>query len=231
MAAAATAAAASASFPAAVAPRRDGRRPSRVSAAATTPAEAAAALAAVPAPPAAPLVRVVPESLQRESGCLVAGFRERGAGAGLADGDGFGDAAAGGGGEGPGAMEYLTSVLSSKVYDVAIESPLQLATKLSERLGVNLWIKREDLQPVIDGDAQPSIYLLPPRHLFWVGFVFMDAVIYAFLLQKKHHAFIEMPEYRNYSCSLCLWIHFAPLSNQAHCNFLITVGLLGCLPR
>ncbi|KAF2940972.1 hypothetical protein DAI22_03g313300 [Oryza sativa Japonica Group] len=45
-------------------------------------------------------------------------------------------------------MEYLTSVLSSKVYDVAIESPLQLATKLSERLGVNLWIKREDLQPV-----------------------------------------------------------------------------------
>jgi hypothetical protein len=95
----------------------------------------------------------------------VAGFRERGAGAGLADGDGFGDAAAGGGGEGPGAMEYLTSVLSSKVYDVAIESPLQLATKLSERLGVNLWIKREDLQPVIDGDAQPSIYL-PPATFF-----------------------------------------------------------------
>ncbi|XP_034913659.1 threonine dehydratase biosynthetic, chloroplastic-like [Populus alba] len=46
------------------------------------------------------------------------------------------------------AMEYLTNILSSKVYDVANESPLQLAPKLSERLGVNMWLKREDLQPV-----------------------------------------------------------------------------------
>ncbi|XP_020208810.1 threonine dehydratase biosynthetic, chloroplastic [Cajanus cajan] len=47
-----------------------------------------------------------------------------------------------------GAMTYLTNILSSKVYDVAIESPLQLAPKLSDRLGVNVWLKREDLQPV-----------------------------------------------------------------------------------
>ncbi|XP_015951500.1 threonine dehydratase biosynthetic, chloroplastic [Arachis duranensis] len=47
-----------------------------------------------------------------------------------------------------GAMTYLTNILSSKVYDVAIESPLQLAPKLSERLGVKVWLKREDLQPV-----------------------------------------------------------------------------------
>lgn len=46
------------------------------------------------------------------------------------------------------AMGYLTNILSSKVYDVAIESPLQLAPKLSERLGVQVWLKREDLQPV-----------------------------------------------------------------------------------
>lgn len=46
------------------------------------------------------------------------------------------------------AMEYLTSILASKVYDVAYESPLQLASKLSERWGVNVWLKREDLQPV-----------------------------------------------------------------------------------
>ena len=46
------------------------------------------------------------------------------------------------------AMGYLTNILSSKVYDVAIESPLQLATKLSERLGNQVWLKREDLQPV-----------------------------------------------------------------------------------
>ncbi|PWA39817.1 threonine dehydratase biosynthetic protein [Artemisia annua] len=46
------------------------------------------------------------------------------------------------------AMEYLTSILTSKVYDVAVESPLQHAAKLSERLGVDIWLKREDAQPV-----------------------------------------------------------------------------------
>lgn len=46
------------------------------------------------------------------------------------------------------AMEYLTNILSAKVYDVAIESPLQFAPKLSERLGVKVFLKREDLQPV-----------------------------------------------------------------------------------
>ena len=46
------------------------------------------------------------------------------------------------------AFSHLTNILSSKVYDVAMESPLELATKLSERLGVEVWLKREDLQPV-----------------------------------------------------------------------------------
>lgn len=46
------------------------------------------------------------------------------------------------------AMDYLTNILASKVYDVAYESPLQLAPKLSERWGANVWLKREDLQPV-----------------------------------------------------------------------------------
>lgn len=46
------------------------------------------------------------------------------------------------------AMEYLTNIFSSKVYDVAYETPLELASKLSARLGVNFWLKREDLQPV-----------------------------------------------------------------------------------
>lgn len=46
------------------------------------------------------------------------------------------------------AMEYLTKILSSKVYDVAVESPLQFAERLSETLGTNVFLKREDLQPV-----------------------------------------------------------------------------------
>lgn len=45
-------------------------------------------------------------------------------------------------------MEQLTSILNSRVYEVAVESPLDFAPKFSERLGVEMWLKREDLQPV-----------------------------------------------------------------------------------
>ncbi|KAF3789480.1 D-cysteine desulfhydrase [Nymphaea thermarum] len=48
----------------------------------------------------------------------------------------------------PSTMAYLTRILSSRVYDVAIETPLQYATKLSDRSGVHIWLKRQDLQPV-----------------------------------------------------------------------------------
>lgn len=39
-------------------------------------------------------------------------------------------------------------ILQARVYDVAIESPLQPAPQLSKRLKQPVWIKREDLQPV-----------------------------------------------------------------------------------
>uniref|UniRef100_A0A7N0TT66 threonine ammonia-lyase n=1 Tax=Kalanchoe fedtschenkoi TaxID=63787 RepID=A0A7N0TT66_KALFE len=83
--------------------------------------------------PSPPVVVVSPESLKYESGSLGAVPRE---------------AARGGGGGVHRAMSYLTRILSSKVYDVAVESPLEHAPKLSERVGSNIWIKREDLQPV-----------------------------------------------------------------------------------
>src|SRR3989440_4521186 len=44
--------------------------------------------------------------------------------------------------------DYLERVLKARVYDVAIESPLELAPALSQRLKNRLLIKREDLQPV-----------------------------------------------------------------------------------
>ena len=44
--------------------------------------------------------------------------------------------------------DYLKRILSSRVYDVAIETPLDFAPNLSRRLGNRLLIKREDLQPV-----------------------------------------------------------------------------------
>jgi threonine dehydratase len=43
---------------------------------------------------------------------------------------------------------YLERILKAKVYDVAIESPLDAAPRLSRRLGNDVFLKREDLQPV-----------------------------------------------------------------------------------
>ena len=44
--------------------------------------------------------------------------------------------------------DYVTKILKARVYDVARETPLELAPKLSSRLGSEVWLKREDLQPV-----------------------------------------------------------------------------------
>ncbi len=44
--------------------------------------------------------------------------------------------------------KYVERVLRARVYDVAIESPLDHAAGLSRRLGNSIYIKREDLQPV-----------------------------------------------------------------------------------
>jgi len=46
------------------------------------------------------------------------------------------------------AIDYLERILNSRVYDVAVETPLELAPNLSARLGNRLMLKREDMQPV-----------------------------------------------------------------------------------
>ena len=46
------------------------------------------------------------------------------------------------------ADDYLARILRAKVYDVAIDSPLDAAPRLSARLGNTVLLKREDLQPV-----------------------------------------------------------------------------------
>ena len=45
-------------------------------------------------------------------------------------------------------QSYLKRILTARVYDVAIESPLELAPSLSARIGNNVLLKREDMQPV-----------------------------------------------------------------------------------
>jgi threonine dehydratase len=46
------------------------------------------------------------------------------------------------------ASPYIERILKARVYDVAIESPLEEAPRLSRRLGNRVLLKREDLQPV-----------------------------------------------------------------------------------
>jgi len=45
-------------------------------------------------------------------------------------------------------IDYLEKILLARVYDVAIESPLEVAPALSKRLGNTVLLKREDVQPV-----------------------------------------------------------------------------------
>ena len=44
--------------------------------------------------------------------------------------------------------DYLEKVLNAQVYDVAVETPLDLAGNLSARVHNRIWLKREDMQPV-----------------------------------------------------------------------------------
>ncbi|MDA8225743.1 MAG: threonine ammonia-lyase, biosynthetic [Betaproteobacteria bacterium] len=45
-------------------------------------------------------------------------------------------------------FDYLTAILTARVYDVAQESPLEFATGLSARINNRVLLKREDMQPV-----------------------------------------------------------------------------------
>ncbi|BAT96019.1 hypothetical protein LR48_Vigan02g075900 [Vigna angularis] len=75
------------------------------------------------------------------------------------------------------ALSYLTNIITSKVYDVAIESPLQLATKLSGKLGVKVWLKREDLQPVFSFKIRGAYNMMAklPRELLEKGVICSSA--------------------------------------------------------
>jgi len=44
--------------------------------------------------------------------------------------------------------DYLERILRARVYDVAVETPLEVASNLSARLSNRLLLKREDMQPV-----------------------------------------------------------------------------------
>jgi threonine dehydratase len=46
------------------------------------------------------------------------------------------------------ASPYIERILRARVYDVAVETPLEEAARLSQRIGARVFLKREDLQPI-----------------------------------------------------------------------------------
>lgn len=61
--------------------------------------------------------------------------------------------------------DYLERILTARVYDVAQESPLEIAPNLSERLNNRVLLKREDMQPVFSfklRGAYNKMAQLPP---------------------------------------------------------------------
>ncbi|MGV6873344.1 threonine ammonia-lyase, biosynthetic [Pseudochelatococcus sp. B33] len=66
----------------------------------------------------------------------------------------------------PDKQNYIRRILTSSVYDVAIESPLDPMKRLSQRLNTPVFLKREDLQPVYSfklRGAYNKIALLTPE--------------------------------------------------------------------
>jgi threonine dehydratase len=64
--------------------------------------------------------------------------------------------------------DYLEKILNAQVYDVAIETPLDLAPSLSARMGNRVLFKREDMQPVFSfklRGAYNKIIKLSPEKL------------------------------------------------------------------
>ncbi len=63
--------------------------------------------------------------------------------------------------------DYLEKILTARVYDVAVETPLDAAPNLSARIGNHLLLKREDMQPVfsfkIRGAYNKMAHLTPAQ--------------------------------------------------------------------
>jgi threonine dehydratase len=64
-------------------------------------------------------------------------------------------------------MDYLEKILNARVYDVAVETPLELAPNLTARCGNRILLKREDMQPVFSfklrGAYNKIVHLTPAQ--------------------------------------------------------------------
>ena len=65
-------------------------------------------------------------------------------------------------------IDYLQKILTARVYDVAIESPLDIAPTLSQRMDNRIYLKREDMQSVFSfklRGAYNKMANLPPAKI------------------------------------------------------------------
>ncbi|ULJ59288.1 threonine ammonia-lyase, biosynthetic [Wielerella bovis] len=73
--------------------------------------------------------------------------------------------------------DYLTRILTSSVYDVADETPLDFAANLSCRLNNKIYLKREDLQPVFSFKIRGAYNKMAklPEHVLQKGVITASA--------------------------------------------------------
>jgi threonine dehydratase len=78
-----------------------------------------------------------------------------------------------------GYPDYLRLILTSRVYEVAQETPLTAAVNLSAKLGVRVVLKREDLQPVFSFKIRGAYNKMAniPEEERWKGVVACSAGI------------------------------------------------------
>ncbi len=73
--------------------------------------------------------------------------------------------------------DYIKKILTARVYDVAIESPLDVMNRLSRRLNNRVLLKREDLQPVFSFKLRGAYNKIAslPRELLEKGVICASA--------------------------------------------------------
>lgn len=76
-----------------------------------------------------------------------------------------------------GTPDYLKLILTSRVYDVCKETPLTPAVNISQKLGSNILLKREDLQPVFSFKLRGAYNMISqlPKEDRWKGVIACSA--------------------------------------------------------
>ncbi|WFD32165.1 threonine ammonia-lyase [Malassezia sp. CBS 17886] len=79
--------------------------------------------------------------------------------------------------EADGTPDYLRMVLSTHLYDLVKLTPLQQGTRLSARLGCDIYLKREDLQPVFSFKLRGAYNMMRqlPENRRWKGVIACSA--------------------------------------------------------